>query len=363
MADIYLVRHCETEGNAARRAHAQSESLVTRKGIAQSRALAERFRDIKIDRLYSSDSYRSVMTLMPMAQEKNLPINLRLRLREITVGIWESLAWGDIARDYPVSHDEWSRHPWDHHVPGAGTFEQIAEQLYYELLLIADEVRDGSAVCMSHSCTIKAGLCKILGRPLSDANKIGHSDNTCVSLIHVAPDHSMEVSYIYDDRHLTPDLKRAWSGVAGSDINMSMTDVSTPEDRKDAETLLSWMENDEAEKKQLQNLDLRKEEHVAVSYLHGKPSGMVVIRDRTGEVPLVYVVPELQGKGYGEQLLGHAIHAFRFSGREELFLTAPDTPEIRRLSERFLFEERSGEGNRRKLELFGKIPFPVRLLP
>ncbi len=363
MADIYLVRHCETEGNAARRAQAQSESLVTRKGQAQSLALAERFHDIRIDELYASDSYRAIMTLMPMAKEKKLAIHPRLRLREITVGVWEDMAWGDIARDYPVEHDEWSEHPWDHHVPGAATFAQIAERLYHELLQIADEVQDGSAVCVSHSCTIKAGLCKVLGRPLSDANKIGHSDNTCISLIHVDPDHTMKVDYIYDDRHLTPELKRAWSGVAGADINMSMTDVRTAGEWRDAEEIWSLMQRDETEKRQLKGLDLHREGHIAVSYLHGKPSGLAIIREQTGDVPLLYVVPELQGKGYSEQLLGHAIHVFRYSGKDEMTLSAQDTPEISRLSDRFLFEKVPGDHNRKRMALFGEIPFPLHLLP
>ena len=55
MTKIYLIRHAEAEGNLYRRIHGQYDSLVTPRGYRQIEALAERFRDVKIDALYASD--------------------------------------------------------------------------------------------------------------------------------------------------------------------------------------------------------------------------------------------------------------------------------------------------------------------
>ena len=59
MTDIYLIRHAEAEGNLYRRAHGQYDSNLTTLGRRQLLPLAERFRDIPIDALYSSDLVRT----------------------------------------------------------------------------------------------------------------------------------------------------------------------------------------------------------------------------------------------------------------------------------------------------------------
>lgn len=54
MAKIYLVRHCESEGNACRRTQAHVDALVTHKGYEQCEMLRRRFEGIHIVKLYSS---------------------------------------------------------------------------------------------------------------------------------------------------------------------------------------------------------------------------------------------------------------------------------------------------------------------
>ena len=78
---IYMVRHCESEGNSCRRSHAQFDGIVTRKGLLQSDALAARFADVPVTAIYSSDAYRSRMTAEPLSAVKGLPVQLRTLLR------------------------------------------------------------------------------------------------------------------------------------------------------------------------------------------------------------------------------------------------------------------------------------------
>lgn len=54
MTRIYIVRHAEAEGNLYRRIHGQYDSLVTPLGRRQIAALAQRFREIPVDAVYSS---------------------------------------------------------------------------------------------------------------------------------------------------------------------------------------------------------------------------------------------------------------------------------------------------------------------
>ena len=55
MTTIYLIRHAEAEGNLHRRIHGWYDALITENGFAQIKALEDRFRDIHIDAVWSSD--------------------------------------------------------------------------------------------------------------------------------------------------------------------------------------------------------------------------------------------------------------------------------------------------------------------
>ena len=55
MTKIYLIRHAEAEGNLYRRIHGWYDSLITPRGYRQIDALAKRFKDVKIEALYSRD--------------------------------------------------------------------------------------------------------------------------------------------------------------------------------------------------------------------------------------------------------------------------------------------------------------------
>ena len=376
MANIYLIRHCESEGNACRRTQAQADALVTTKGYLQNEMLRRRFRDLPIDGIYSSDAFRSIMTVDPIAKERGLPIRVRIHLREVTTGVWEDMAWGNIAQEYPQAHRDWEEHPWDNTTPGASTFQQVADRLVFGLRRIAREVGDGNALCVSHSCTIKAGLCAMLGRPLSDVKTVGHGDNTSVSLIHVDREGNFSVEYMNDSSHLPPELQRAWSGVAGADINMAVDPVNLDREGTVLEELSrAWARQMDGEGvpfdggrflAEARELVSREPDYLAICRLKGRPVGFVWMENEEdtpadcGHVRTMFVLPELQGKGYTEQLFGYAAHVFRYQGKRVLTVPTPRQPEDQRVVNRFVFAPMRGFQNRMALELFSPpCPYPI----
>ena len=62
MTTIYLIRHAEAEGNVYRVYQGQHDTLLTETGKLQAQALGERFRDVHVDAVYSSDLYRAAAT-------------------------------------------------------------------------------------------------------------------------------------------------------------------------------------------------------------------------------------------------------------------------------------------------------------
>lgn len=96
MTTIYLIRHAEAEGNLYRRIHGWYDSLITKNGERQIQALEQRFDSVSIDAVYSSDLIRTQLTAGAICRPKNLPLHLHPGLREIHMGDWEDLTWGEV---------------------------------------------------------------------------------------------------------------------------------------------------------------------------------------------------------------------------------------------------------------------------
>src|SRR3989442_14980936 len=83
---FYLVRHGESEANAARRFAGQSDSPLTDRGRQQAEAVAEELARVKFDRIVSSDLTRTRETAEVIATRHGLRVEIIPELREIDVG-------------------------------------------------------------------------------------------------------------------------------------------------------------------------------------------------------------------------------------------------------------------------------------
>lgn len=374
MAKIYLIRHCESEGNACRRTQAQVDALVTTKGYQQVEALRERFANIPVDAVYSSDTFRSLMTAEPIARDHNAPVRVRISLREVTTGIWEDMAWGNIAKEYPEENRVWDESPWAAITPGATSFRQAADRVVHCLQRIAKEVGEtGSAVVVSHSCSIKSALCIIMGKPIHCVKEVLHSDNTAVSLLDIDTEGNITIEYMNDASHLPQHLKRAWHGVAGADLNMAVDPVQLPQQQ---EVLLDLAESSARERgvefdrdaylKEVEAIVTRNPGYIAMSSLKGQVVGFLHMDRETalGEecalVKTMYVKPELQGKGYCEQLFGYVAWVLRYSDIFRVAMYTDCTAEEQRVMDRFTFVVAKDHPQYRTLDLACRpCPYPI----
>jgi 2,3-bisphosphoglycerate-dependent phosphoglycerate mutase len=72
---IYLVRHCEAEGQ-------KFEASLTEKGIYQAGKLAEFFSAIELDQVISSPFHRAIQSVNPLVREKGIELRVDDRLSE-----------------------------------------------------------------------------------------------------------------------------------------------------------------------------------------------------------------------------------------------------------------------------------------
>lgn len=88
---LYLVRHGESEWNAASRIQGQSPQApgLTEVGHAQARSLARTLSSSGARRVISSDLLRAVETAATVADGLSIPLEVDARLRERSFGILE----------------------------------------------------------------------------------------------------------------------------------------------------------------------------------------------------------------------------------------------------------------------------------
>lgn len=367
MAKIYLVRHCEAEGNVTRRMQGNAEALVTTRGYAQCECLRRRFEGVPIDAVYSSDAFRAIQTVLPLAEERGLRLRVSLALREIAAGAWEDTAWGNIMAEYPEAYRRWRQTPWDLITPGCNSFQEVGERLVCGLQAIAREIGpNGVAVAASHSCAIKAAQCLLLRKPMTELKEMGHGENTSVSLLHIDTDGTVQVEYRNDVSHLPPELRQEHIGVPPADINAAVYPARLPEQ---ADVLLDLASQDAAQSRRpfsdtqwLQEAEALLRQHpgfLAIGYLHGAPCGFVRMELRDdlpagcAVIRQLYVIPALQGRGYCEQLYGYAVHHLRYARIvDTALLPAHGSPDMERLAARFGYTPAENLGAYRSLYLF-----------
>ena len=88
---FYLVRHGETEWNAAKRLQGQTDVPLSRVGHRQARDVADHLADIEFDAAYASDLSRALETARTILGEQSKPVSLVVHkgLREISDGVYE----------------------------------------------------------------------------------------------------------------------------------------------------------------------------------------------------------------------------------------------------------------------------------
>lgn len=103
---LYIVRHGETEWNVQRIIQGQTDSRLTEKGQKQAKILAERFRNIKFDAVFSSDLVRAQRTAEIISIEHSLAVKTVKVLRERKFGRFEGKKEEEFEREFKQVFDK-----------------------------------------------------------------------------------------------------------------------------------------------------------------------------------------------------------------------------------------------------------------
>ena len=343
MTRVYLIRHGEAEGNIYRRAQGQYDGEISAKGLRQIDALAERFRTEKLDALYSSDLRRTLCTAGAITKYHALELHPEPLLREIDLGPWEDVPFGDLLYRHPVQMRAFNDDPAAWRVEGAETFPALAKRLRGAVTELAARHDGQTIVCVSHGMAIRSLLADIEGIPSEEIHRMPHGDNTAVSLLEAEGD-ALRVVYANDASHLPPELstfaRQSWWKAPGTvDLNNVRFQRLDPE--KYPGVYMSFYEKTWRDVHgNLDGFQAAVYLDAAKRHVRADPDALVVIlrpdgemvgvteldtererAERRGWICLCYVEPQYRRMQIGAQLIGHAVSLFRRLGRRAIRLS------------------------------------------
>ena len=348
MTTIYLIRHAEAEGNLFRRAQGHWNGQLTALGLKQCEALAARFKDVRLDAVYSSDLDRAKQTAGALLAGRGLELHTLRGLREINMGIWEGDSWGRIGSRYAEQLRRFNLDPDRWYVPGCESFADCRRRMSCALEEIAKRHEGGSVAVVAHGMCIKIYLMGLLNMSYSEPGAMKHGDNTAVSLLHY-DNGGFTVEYYNDNSHLgdlSTFARQSWRKQTHDDPASLLFVPLNPRDRGDAAFYTgcyrdSWIAAHGSDAGYMSGVYLssarshaaRDPESLLKVLINDEPAGVLELdpkrgkADNCGWISLLYLTPEHRGGGLGVQLIGMAEAYFHAKKRTALRLHCAVTNE------------------------------------
>ena len=333
MTEIYLIRHAQAEGNLYRMMQGHWDGDVTAMGCRQIDALAQRFRDVRIDALYSSDLYRTRLTASAITRYHPVDMVLCKELREINVGPWETLFFANVFHDEPEQAGYFIHDPEKWHIDGAETYRQVGDRAYDFLEKLAREHQGQSLAVVSHGVTIRCLLSRICGINLQDTKKLPICRNTAVSKLSWQ-EGGFRAEYINDYSHILHLGDSGWT--KGADLRHQAIDPEAEREYYESCYAGAWQAAHGSLEgySPLPYLSSAIEHHrqnsqaVMKFFDRERPAGLLDLDTARGAhagygwISLIYLEEDYRNKGYGIQLLARAIWLYSRLGRKRLRLHA-----------------------------------------
>jgi broad specificity phosphatase PhoE len=204
---LYLVRHAEAEGNVQEFFQGNIDTAVTEKGLRQLDCLAERFRDIPFDVLWSSPFQRAKQTAEAVNRYHGLALHTDFELREINGGNWEGKKWKDLPALYPHEYQLWTEKMWLFCAPEGDAMTKVYARMQDVMQRIAAENAGKTVAVVSHGCALRNFLAFVEFQQIGGLPDVGWSDNTAVSLVEYDCDaRTWKLIFKNDSSHLPPEL-------------------------------------------------------------------------------------------------------------------------------------------------------------
>jgi broad specificity phosphatase PhoE len=207
---LYLIRHGETDWNMEGRWQGHADVPLNEIGRRQAQLLAQRMASegMSFAAMYSSDLARAYQTAWELGAAVKIAVQLLPSLREIDLGYWSGLTYGEIKERYPIESQLLEQ---GQDIPrgGAETMAALGHRVVEAVDAIAAQHRGEALALITHGGCIRAMLAHA-DQHLGDSFiKYPHIGNTSISVVTIDPT-GWHVQSCNDMAHLeathSPDL-------------------------------------------------------------------------------------------------------------------------------------------------------------
>ncbi len=176
---VYIIRHGETEYNAARKAQGWCDVKLTEKGREQAKALGEHIKDIKFDRIISSDLVRTKQTVRLVFGD-DAEIEFDARLREINNTVVSGRSVFELLETYGEKY-EYARRNFDYTELGGESRESLIARTGDFLNYLKEDKKSEKIAVVTHGGTINAILSNVFDCKLKTT--MIHAKNCSVTVL------------------------------------------------------------------------------------------------------------------------------------------------------------------------------------
>ena len=205
---LYIIRHCQSAGNAGGRFQGRFDGPVNEQGEKQLELLSLRFRNEHLDAIYSSPLIRAYRTAEAVNKFHGLPIHRESGLLEMDVGEIQNKTLSEIAEEYPQLAHNWDHAPDLCVFPGGETMAQVYERAGETIQRIVEENPGKVVAVVTHGGFIKNLNARFVYGSVEGLRKSAVFGNTSVSILE-AEDGVLRWKSVNDMSHLPEELQKA----------------------------------------------------------------------------------------------------------------------------------------------------------
>lgn len=165
---LFLIRHGQTRWNEEGRYQGDHDIELNQVGIKQAKLAAKYLSRVEFANIYSSPLKRTLFTAERIRGRRDLDIEVRDDLKEMSFGEWEGLKFHEINEKYHKDYQNWLEDPYNNRPTGGENFKETTERTTTEINRIVSENIDGTSVAVvAHGGVILSLLVYWLQIPLA----------------------------------------------------------------------------------------------------------------------------------------------------------------------------------------------------
>lgn len=170
MTTFYLVRHGACAGIGEKLWGRTAGVCLNEDGKRQAQQLAERFKHVALDAIYSSPLERALETAEAIARVVRLEVKQLAAFDEIDFGDWSGKSFDELSGD-----ERWQRFNSQRsvtNIPGGESFLDVQARVLAELDRLSEQHAGARIAIVSHADVIKAAVGYVGGTPIDLLQRI-----------------------------------------------------------------------------------------------------------------------------------------------------------------------------------------------